>query len=105
MIGYCDRFEFFSPELLARGEPQSDEFLREAAHELEALERICTLIDTPWEYLSYTEDEFHSKVRVFREFENDEIGHFYEWQRVEDPFSEEDPRAPENSDAGSELKA
>lgn len=103
MIGYCDRFETFSPERMAKGLPQSDDFLREAAHELEALERICTLIDAPWEYLGHTEYDFHEKVRVFREFENDEIGHFYEWQKVDDPFSGEEPGAPENSDEGAEL--
>jgi len=86
MIGYCDRFENFDAAAMANGKPQSDAFLREAAHELEALERISTLIDVPYEHLAHTEDDFHEKVRIFREFENQEIGHYYDWQKVEDPF-------------------
>jgi hypothetical protein len=89
LIGLFSGYESFDAALMARGEPQTDQFLRDAAHEIEALDFICVTIDKPYSYLAMTEDHFRQKAEIYRDFENNEIGHFYEWQKVEDPFAAE----------------
>jgi hypothetical protein len=92
LVGLFAQTPHFDAEAMMAGRPQGDEFLREAAAELEAIDQMVMAIDPIWEELSYTEDSFLHKTEIFREFENEEMGHFYAWQ-VDDPFVEVEPSA------------
>ena len=91
IAGYFEDTPGFDIERLAAGEPQSDDFRREAAAQLDALQSIAEIIYEPYHELATTEYKFHEKTNVFREFENREIGHYYSWQNVDDPFATEEP--------------
>lgn len=81
----------FNPEALANSSPQSDAFMADQAPRLEALEKITIGIRNIFLEVSQDEDDFLAKVDVLRDFENHDIGHYYDWQTVDDPFvSEED---------------
>jgi hypothetical protein len=87
--------ESFDAEKMMRGEPQSDQFRRDAAFEIDAMDFIAEGISRLWDYLGHAETNFNTKVEIFRDFENHEIGMFYPWQKVEvaDPFNKEEPVA------------
>jgi hypothetical protein len=91
IAGYFEDTPGFDIERLAAGAPQSDNFRREAAAQLDALQSIAEIIYEPYHELATTEYKFYEKTNVFREFENREIGHYYSWQSVEDPFATEAP--------------
>lgn len=86
VAGYFDGAPGFDLQSLADGRPQGDEFLRNAAAYLDALESIAEIIYEPYHELAQTEYKFFEKTNAFRNFENHEIGHFYGWQDVTDPF-------------------
>ncbi len=94
IAGYFEGAPGFDAQKLVDRKPQSDEFLREASAHLDAIQSICEIIYEPYHELAQTEEMFYQKTNVYREFENREIGHFYGWQKTDDPFAlkVEDPR-------------
>lgn len=88
IIGMMSDVEEFDPRAMIDGSPQSELFKTRMAVECEALELITEAIRPIFRELAVAEDNFLAKMDLFREFENYEIGHFYAWQRIDDPFDE-----------------
>jgi len=86
LIAHFEDREGFDAAKMAAGEPQTSDFQIGADVELEVLDFIAKKIDPIFEELTYAEDDYRAKLAVFRQFENFEMGHFYEWQKVDNPL-------------------